>query len=210
MTETERVEKLDGDGVRDWLAARAGSGLSVFRYRANAPGMVFLGVLAVAAVAGIAVLALRPGPMIPIQWLACLILGVFAGWCALSIFRWGMFALLSYVALSDDALLVGRGRSATVFPAARLDRSTIAVDQMRRGSRIELPIELDGVAVRVHLVGPFALLTELNQFIADVLARIAHNEGDEDSGDDAAAAGPVDGAASTDARGQSAAAGVDP
>jgi hypothetical protein len=180
MTESveARVLQLQGDEVRRWLGEQAQNQvpLRVYRYRPNKPGLWALAVVATLCVVGIVVLALRQGPMLPIQWLASLLLASLAIWSAMSIIHWGFFTVLRYIAMSTDALLIGRGKSAIVYPVSRLNRESLQVDQMRTGARIALPVELDGIKERIHLVGAFALLEDLNQFIADILALVATDE----------------------------------
>lgn len=174
----QTVRQLDGDQIRAWLSEHGGpdSPMRIFRYRANRPGLWFLGIIAILCVVGIVVLVARPGPLVQIQWVAIVLLTGLCGWSVLSVLHWGLYSMLRYVALSPTELLVGRGRRATVFPVARLTRETMQVGSMRAGARIALPIELDGVRERIHLVGAFALLNDLNQFIAEVLAIVATDE----------------------------------
>jgi hypothetical protein len=180
MTETSeaRILHLQGDQVRGWLAEQAQNEvpLRVYRYRPNKPGLWALAVVATLCLVGILVLVLRAGPMLPIQWVASLLLASLATWAIMSVIHWGFFTVLRYIAMSTDALLIGRGKNAIVFPVSRLNRDSLLVDKMRNGARITLPVELDGVTERIHLVGAFALLEDLNQFIADILALVATDE----------------------------------
>ena len=104
---------------------------------------------------------------------------IFALVCLLTVVRWGMFTVLRYVLLTEEELVVGAGRRAVVIPSSRLSQKTIGAQQMRRGARIGLPIHVDGVRADVHLVGAFAVLNDLNQFIAEILGRVAENDGIE-------------------------------
>lgn len=174
----QTVRQLDGDQIRAWLTEHGGpeSPMRIFRYRANRPGLWFLGIVALLCVVGVFVLVARPGPLLHIQWIAIALLTGLCAWSAMSVVHWGLYSVLRYVALSPTELLVGRGRRATVFPLARLTRETMQVGAMRAGARIALPVQLDGVHERIHLVGAFALLNDLNQFIAEVLAIVATDE----------------------------------
>lgn len=183
MTETTvvPVRRLEGEQIRGWLEAQRAAARPVrsFRYRANRPGLWSLAGIGVCLLLAIGTYVARTPSPSTAQVVILSLGAIFALICLLTVVRWGMFTVLRYVLLTEEEMVVGAGRRAIVIPSSRLSQSTIGAKEMRRGARIGLPIQIDGVRADVHLVGAFAVLNDLNQFVAEILGRVAQNDGIE-------------------------------
>ena len=168
------VRRLEGDEVVAWIRART---LRGYRYEARSGFSWTLIAIGGAAAVAAFVLASQSGLALWVHRGGFAVLLLVALYTWLLVARWSFFVVRSYVALADDALLVGRGSRAWVVPNERLTRDAIALEGILRGGvTSQLPLVFPEAELRVHLVGPLAQLKNVQRFIADVLAVIAANE----------------------------------
>lgn len=163
----EPVRLIEKEEVLTWIRR---DGVRGYRYRPNAPGSWFLIVTGLIALALAAVLAWRSGLALWIHTAGFAVLSAYTLWSFWIVGHWNLFAARNYVGVSEDELLIGRGSRAYVVPRSRLNRETVRVEDMRRGSLTHvLPLEVGTYRADVHLFGPFANMENVQQFIAEVL-----------------------------------------
>ena len=168
MTEFEAsIRYIEGDDVLDWIKQ---PGSHTFRYKSNVAGFYFLGVMGSLSAAFAIWTLVRTKLLLLHNWVFFGASAIFAIWCAWTVLHWGMFAVRSYVGISSESLLIGRGHRAYLVPTSRLNKETMDVGEMQSGKyTMVLPLKVDHLKTKVHLVGPFAVLEHLPSFTGEVL-----------------------------------------
>lgn len=168
------VRRIEGDAIVRWIGR---PGIRGYRYRANASASWFL-VLSSLSCAALAVLLwMRSELSGLIHQVGFAILCGYALWSFWSAAHWNLFAARNYVGVSEDELLVGRGSRAWLVPRSRLSRETIELEAMQRGAMTSvLPLRVGPYRANVHLVGPFASMQNVQQFIAEVLESLMETD----------------------------------
>lgn len=176
----ETVRYIEGEEILAWIRQ---PGVRSFRYRTNGPGFSFLAILGGIGLLLAGALAWDTRLDHALHVTVFLLLAGAALACYWIIFHWTVFAMRNYVAISPDALLVGRGPRAWIVPKSRLDRTTVRFENLRRSKySSELPIHIDHHRLRVLMYGPFANLDGLNQFMAEVLeVFLVDDEGEDEA-----------------------------
>lgn len=175
---TPEVRPIEGEEVLAWLR---GKDVRSYRYQPNVPGNYFL--LTVALIAsGVAILlAVTKGFSHWIHITAILALLAFAGSMVGLVVYWFRFVVRSYVALTDNEILVGFGKSGHVIEREHLTREHVQVERMKAGKyTMVLPIIIGEQSWSVHLIGPFANLKSLQAFIAEMLTQFLEEDGPEE------------------------------
>lgn len=195
-TPTPNVRPLEGEEVLTWLRRNE---VRSYRYQPNVPGNYFLLTVALIASSVAVLLAVTRGFSRPIHVAAILALLGFAGTMVGLVVYWFRFVVRSYVALTDDEILVGYGKSGHVIEREHLTREHVQVENMKAGKyTMVLPIVIGDQSWSVHLIGPFANLKALQAFIAEMLMQFLEDDGDGEAldgdsealdGDDGALAG---------------------
>ena len=177
------IRLIQGEEILDWIKEEQNF---TFRYQGNIPGFYFLVFVGMVAV-GIAIYhAATAGFSSAQSWIIFSILLLAGGYSWLTVFHWALFAARSYVGISEEELMIGRGPKAYLIPTSRLDKDTIDMTDMKRGKyTMVLPVKVDHLKTKVHLVGPFAHLKNLPSFTGEVLTYLL---GDEDEEEGAGAA----------------------
>ena len=94
-------------------------------------------------------------------------------WAAVTFARWTLFAVRTYIVISSEVLLLGRGRRADEIPAALLNRESIRMEEMKiTPAQSVLPLRVGGMRYDIHLLGPFAKLKEHRTFLALLLGHL--------------------------------------
>lgn len=161
MTDPQ-VRKLEGEAVIEWLRRAA---VLSFRYEPNVAGMWmlilggFFSFIVAGAVAWFAdVQALLTKSVI-------LVFAFTGAWLWYRQVWWFRFLVKTYVAVTDEEVLVGTGEEAYALAREALTRDAVKVEEMQRGRlTMVLPLRLQGFAYDVYLFGPFVKLKNLQAF----------------------------------------------
>ncbi len=183
---SDEIKDLKGEDIIKWIRSEKARS---FRYKPNVPGSWFLIITGSIALGLAALLAYRSGLALLIHKLGFSILSGFTLWAFYTVGRWTLFVVRTYVAVSEEALLIGSGAKAKVVPRAALSTDTVKIENMQRGKLTSvLPIEIGAFKSEVHLIGPFANMNNVQQFIAEILAALLPT--DEDAVEATAEASP--------------------
>lgn len=173
MSSTEK--KADG-GVREIsgedeiLAWFRTPGIRTWRYRMYRPGVWSLGVVIGLASVVALILGVWSGLAFAIHQIAFVLLLAIAFAAASLLVRRILFRYRSYVALSEEELLLGRGGQAVVIPRGLLSVEVLRLGEVQRSSvRGALPIEVAGQRYEIHLVGPLVHLLHIEALMGELL-----------------------------------------
>lgn len=163
----DQVRYIEKEAILTWIRSE---GVRGYRYKPNVPGSWFLIITGLIILGVAALLAFQSGLALFIHKLGFAILVGYTLWAFWITAHWNLFAVRNYLGVSDTELLVGRGSRAYLIPRSRLTREAIQMDKMQRGKLTSvLPIVVDNYKKDIHLIGPFANLDNVQQFIADIL-----------------------------------------
>lgn len=172
------VRPIEGEDLLAWIRRNE---VRSYRYKPNVPGNYFLISCALILSMLAVVLVLWKGFARPIHIVTIMVLlgGAFS--LVGLVLYWFRFVVRSYVALTDDELLIGYGKSGHILQRAMLTRQHVRVEDMKAGNyTMVLPIVVGAQSWRIHLVGPFANLGALQAFIAEMLTQFLEEEDDDD------------------------------
>ncbi|MFT6398480.1 MAG: hypothetical protein ACJAYU_003238 [Bradymonadia bacterium] len=166
----DEIKDLKGEEIIEWIRSEKARS---FRYKPNVPGAWFLIVSGSVTLGMAALLAYQSGLILLIHKIGFSILTAFTLWAFYTVGRWTLFAVRTYVAVSPEALLIGSGANAKVVPRSSLSTDTVKIENMQRGKLTSvLPIVIGSFKSEVHLIGPFANMNNVQQFIAEILAAL--------------------------------------
>ena len=167
---SDSITTLKGEEIISWIR---GQKARSFRYQPNVPGAWFLIITGIIALTMAAFVIYRSGLALWVHKIGFAFLAGYVLWAFNTVGRWTLFVVRTYVAVSDDSLLIGSGSKASVVPRALLSQETVRIENMQRGKLTSvLPIEIGKFKSEVHLIGPFANMRNVQQFIAEILAAL--------------------------------------
>ncbi len=174
----EQVRYIEKEEILRWIKSE---GVKGYRYRPNIPGSWFLIITGLILLVVASWLAYWSGLALFIHKLGFAVLAGYTLWAFAIVGHWSLFAVRNYLGVSERELLIGRGSRAYLIPRSRLTRDSIRMDKMQRGKLTSvLPIEVGTYKKDIHLIGPFANLQNVQQFIADILESLLSD--DEETG----------------------------
>jgi hypothetical protein len=174
---SDQITSMRGEEIISWIRAEKARS---FRYRPNVPGSWFLIISGSICLGMSAFLAYRSGLALLVHKIGFGFLAGFVLWSFYTVGRWTLFSVRTYVAVSDKALLIGSGSRANLVPRDLLSQETVKIENMQRGKLTSvLPIEIDSFRSEVHLIGPFANMKNVQQFIAEILSALLPPEEEE-------------------------------
>lgn len=172
--------EIRGEAILAWIRQ---PGMRPFRYQLNAGGVAFFVLIALGLLVASA-LYYRFHRQEAGIWLSASVIAAFGLWFLWVGVHWMFFAARNYLGLTDNELLVGRGARAVVIPLEHLTREAIDASRMRVSALTTvLPIRMNGVFVRIHIHGPFAVLKDHTQFLTGVLCHLIEPASEQDAAD---------------------------
>lgn len=174
VEEPPRWKFIDEQELKAWLAAE---GSESFRYKVRPAGLWFGAMVGMLGAVILFLLWAKTGLQHANQ-----IAGMFVPigmimWSLHIVFAWNLFAYRSWIIVTKQELILGKGRKAVVFQRSQLTREALRFDEVKTVAlNSALPVVVEGQRFKIHITGAFAFLDKQKSFIAHLLEGIWEDE----------------------------------